>query len=756
MDIAAPDALPTLPVPSLTWLEPLLAATTQRAVAQATADAIGALPGCLGARVLWGLGPDGSPSCEPPLSPGIDDTDADLPLARNALACGRPRIRSGDRLTLAIPLPRSNAAVLLALAGQDQAPGLLALAAEPLHVVDQRLLDTRVVAELHGKVRQLEHSERVQRALFAISDLAASDRDEPDLLKGIHGIVGTLMYAENFFIVRLDNESGRIRFLYYADVKDEPPTGDTALGELDGTLTGYLLRDGRPLRGDSVQLRAQVSGPLYRIGTGSCNWLGVPMLRDDLVEGALVVQSYEPGIVYSADDQALLEFVGSHILTALERKHRQEDLERCVRQRTVELAEANLGLHQEILERKRAERLQAALFRIAQLATTDLDEEAFHRNIHEVVGELINARNFFIGLLSEDRQRLEFPYYVDDLLRSPSARSLGRGLSEYVLRSARPLLGDRACLAALVEQGEVEASPAPRSAVCWLGVPLIFDGEAVGLVAVQSYDPAMTYGPADQELLGFVATQIANSLHRRRAARIQQEALVLLEERVQARTHELRKEIGERERIAARLKHEVMHDALTGLPNRGFLLGRLNQLLGHLDDDPRSKCALLYMDVDRFKVVNDSLGHLAGDEVLKQVASRLQACVREPDMVARLSGDEFVILLERIDTPATATRVAQRVLDLMLEPVLVDGKVLDTSTSIGIALADSNHAHADELLRDADTALYRAKSLGRKNYVVYDASMKRETQDVLWLDEGGDDHDSDGGATSAPVLSQAR
>jgi diguanylate cyclase (GGDEF)-like protein len=430
-----------------------------------------------------------------------------------------------------------------------------------------------------------------------------------------------------------------------------------------------------------------------------------------------------------------LQFVGSHILTALERKRSQDELERSVQLRTQELAEANCGLQLEIVERERAERLQAALFQIAQLATADIDEDQFYRSVHKVVGTLLNARNFFIALLSDDGLQLEFPYFIDGPNRSQPARALGRGLSEYVLRNATPMLGSTADILRLAEQGEIDMNMAlAQLAVCWLGVPLVFGDDAVGLVVVQSYDPAVTYGPADQELLGFVASQIANSLHRRRAARMQQEAFALLEERVQARTFELREEIGERERIEDRLKHEVMHDTLTGLPNRGYLRSRLNHVLARLKREPSHQCALLYLDIDRFKVINDSLGHLAGDEVLKVVATRLQACVRDPDLVARLSGDEFVILLEDVDMPNTAIKVAQRVLDLLARPVQVAGAVLSPSASIGIAVGNDRYESADELVRDADTALYRAKALGRKRYVMFDASLQREAIDVLALE----------------------
>jgi diguanylate cyclase (GGDEF)-like protein len=207
-----------------------------------------------------------------------------------------------------------------------------------------------------------------------------------------------------------------------------------------------------------------------------------------------------------------------------------------------------------------------------------------------------------------------------------------------------------------------------------------------------------------------------------------------LEWQVAERTAELRDEIVERERIQEQLKHQVLHDGLTGLPNRGYLRDRLQRALIHLKRDPGRFCALLFLDVDRFKVINDSLGHLVGDEVLKEVARRLMTCVRGPDLVARLSGDEFAILLEDVPIPATAAKVAQRVLNAFAAPARIDGTDLTLSTSIGVAFGDPRHETADEVLRDADAAMYRAKKGGRGRYEMFDESLQQIAVDVLRLE----------------------
>ena len=712
----------------LDWLGKLSDASTPTEVAGLIESLARSDAGCERASVLWDLDSGNAADGELQRLVGRDD------LALVRAACdGQQNIWSRDRQRLAIPLAASGGAVLLvALRSAVAAERFVESMSPLLHLAGHHLSSALEAARLKHSLSALERSELLQRSLFAISDLAGSDCDMPELLKGIHAIVDSLMYAENFFIVRLDKERDQIDFLYFVDTVDPPSHGPVSLSEREGTLTWYVLMDGLPLRGDNEQIQKQISGPLRYVGSDSYEWMGVPMLRDGAVAGALVVQSYEPGIHYSADDQALLEFVGSHILTALERKRSKDDLELSVQQRTLELADANRVLQMEIIERQRAEKLQAALFHIAQLAAAEYSQAEFYPGVHAQVGDLINAENFFIALLSDDGETLEFPYAIDASGEIFRSRPLRRGLSEYVLRNGKAIVSG-ANFAELVESGEI-APYAGNPAVCWMGVPLVVDDRVIGLVAVQSYDPAVMYGPPDQELLGFVASQIANTLHRRRAAESLQHAYSQLEHRVQERTVELRGEIAERERVEERLKHEVMHDALTGLPNRSYLLDRLTRVIGRLRREPGRHCALLYLDVDRFKVINDSLGHLAGDEVLREIARRLQTCVRDPDVVARLSGDEFAILLEDVELPATAVKVAGRVMAAMAVPMEVSGKELAPSASVGIAIGDGRYSQAEEVLRDADIALYRAKQLGRKRFEMFDETLQKNAVDVLTLE----------------------
>jgi diguanylate cyclase (GGDEF)-like protein len=180
-------------------------------------------------------------------------------------------------------------------------------------------------------------------------------------------------------------------------------------------------------------------------------------------------------------------------------------------------------------------------------------------------------------------------------------------------------------------------------------------------------------------------------------------------------------DVTERKRTEARLEHDALHDALTGLPNRVLFLDRLEQALRRAARrDEEVSCAVLFLDLDRFKAVNDAFGHQTGDELLAAVARRLESAVRPGDTVARLGGDEFTVLLEEISGVQEATLVAERIQATLTEPFAIAGRQLDICASIGIALGSAN-VHPKDLIHEADVAMYRAKAEGRGGHQVFDA-----------------------------------
>ncbi len=185
-------------------------------------------------------------------------------------------------------------------------------------------------------------------------------------------------------------------------------------------------------------------------------------------------------------------------------------------------------------------------------------------------------------------------------------------------------------------------------------------------------------------------------------------------------------------------------DPLTGLPNRLLFTDRITRLLKHAKRREGYLFGVLFLDLDGFKMVNDSLGHMIGDQLLVGVANRLEKCLRATDMVARvgrdfivarLGGDEFTVLLDGLKDPADSKQAAERLMKAVAAPFVLDGKEVFTSVSVGIAISNAaNYELADEILRDADTAMYRAKSLGKARYEVFDADMRASVMARLQLE----------------------
>ncbi|MEO7072434.1 MAG: EAL domain-containing protein [Rhodanobacter sp.] len=577
-------------------------------------------------------------------------------------------------------------------------------------------------SRLYEAISRLALAERLQRALFAIAEQSSADHAMPDMMRALHAIVGSLMYAENFYIVLYDVAAQVIRFPYYVDIVDTdppPPDRPMPLDDLRHSLTWNLLQEGRPMMGSEAELKQAFGDRLVPVGPHCEHWLGVPLMRDGAVVGGIVMQSYRTDTHYSQQDQDLLIYVAQHVQIALERREAHLELGRRVSERTVALREANRVLRQQVLQRQRGERLQASLFRIAELANTSDSLDIFYAAVHQVIS----------GLLT-------FPYSVDEIDHKREPRAHGRGATEYVLRHGTPLLASRADFDRLCAEGEISSFGA-RS-VCWLGVPLTLGDKAMGVLALQSYSARHVYNERDQELLTFVSYHIANALQRKHAAASLKQAYAGLERRVTERTRalalanrDLREQIAERERVERRLKYETLHDSLTGLPNRTLLLQRLDQSMARYLANPREQFAVLFIDLDRFKVINDSVGHLVGDDLLFQVGGRIRACLKTRDMVARLGGDEFAVLLENVEHADKARLIAERIIHELQSPFRLGPKEIFTSASIGIALSGPRYRQPEELLRDADAAMYNAKDAGRHRTALFDDRLRREALSLL-------------------------
>jgi diguanylate cyclase (GGDEF)-like protein/PAS domain S-box-containing protein len=360
---------------------------------------------------------------------------------------------------------------------------------------------------------------------------------------------------------------------------------------------------------------------------------------------------------------------------------------------------AVIGTLLDVTERRRIERLQSALFRVGEEAASAQDIESVFAAVHQIVGELMDARNFYIALLDPEAGLVSYPYFVDEFDSPPVPRPPGRGLTDYVLRTGRPLLASPQAFDELWRAGEVESLGAPS--VDWLGVPLKSGPRVIGAIVVQSYDESARFGPRDRDLLAHVAQHVASAIESKRAAQ--------------------------------QIRHMAFHDPLTDLPNRVLLFDRLSLAVAQAHR-AGSNLAVVFLDLDRFKVINDSLGHSVGDQLLRSIAGRVRGVLREGDTLARLGGDEFVLLLPEVGSVGSAVRVAETIRKSFRRPVDVGGQELFITASMGLSLYPYDGEDADTLVRNADIAMYRAKESGRDNCQLYTAELNERAQARMTLE----------------------
>jgi diguanylate cyclase (GGDEF)-like protein len=601
------------------------------------------------------------------------------------------------------------------------------------------------IAHLTRLAKKYKRSEIIQNALLGISNIATQVTSLDDFYQRVHLHLQQLIPAENFFIASQDPKTGLTSLPFFADQQDSHPTElypDQEISALlNSGLTGYVLRNGEPLLCDDNKFDELIaSGDIKSLGSPSHQWLGVPIKNQDVVSGVLVVQSYNQANTYGELELELMGFICHHISGVMERLEHHQQLEQAIVERTKELSQAYEKVKQEITERVKAEKLQKALFEIADLSASNVLQQDFYSRLHNIISQLIPAQNCFISLIN-DNNMLSFPFYVSQKIAEyPASRPMQDGLTEYILEHKLPQLLSANDIATMVTMGEIYSKSPELNKTDrmhqWIGIPLIINGDIAGALTIYSLDDAHIYQLKDLELLTFVSQHMANAIERKLAAESLKNSHEQLEDKVVKRTRalaelnsNLQQEMDQRRKIEAQLMHDAQHDGLTGLPNRSFLMDRLSQALKHLRRHGLDQFALLFIDLDRFKVVNDTFGHLEGDRFLIETAQRLTSCIRDNDSLARMGGDEFVILLDSINATQDAKEVSERILHALSMPYQLAKQNFIAGASIGIAFSGRNKVVTSEsLLRNADAAMYQAKANGKGCYVIFDNKISQQSK----------------------------
>jgi len=613
--------------------------------------------------------------------------------------------------------------------------------------VNENILAARQIPKLKSLLKKYRQARTIQSGLLQLSELASSVTDMDSFYSALESIIKTILITDSFHITLLNNQHLSLAYSHNSSENSIIEKHDRE--HWKNSLTGLVFTQAKAICCNAKE-RSELSKKhnLFLHNSLFLGWLGVPLKRGNQIIGVIALQSYDNEIIFGDRDSELLTFIAEHLVTAIDIVRSRELLEKNIIERTQKLTETNEKLQKEIAERQKAVKIHKALLAISEITATTSNLDSFYKVLHTEITALVPSNNFYIALTSQNNQWVDFPYYKDEYFDKAESRSFSNGLTELAIKTAEPLIIKGSEVITLNQNGEVELnfhninSPKNRVPKAWLGAPLIDQGEVFGVFAVHHYQDENAYRLSDLDLVKFVSQHIASAILRIRSQAEIQKNNEALEQAINERTKELqstnlnlRMQIEERRKAEAQLYYDAHHDALTKLPNRAMLTDRLSYSLRHLKRHSSHQFAVLFIDLDRFKMINDTLGHHAGDLFLVEIASRLQECVRDNDILARLGGDEFVILLDSLQSEDDVEEVASRVINRVAAAYELEGHTVHSNASIGIAMCGSHYNDSNEILRDADAAMYQAKSLGRGRYVFFDESMREQLIASMTLEQ---------------------
>ncbi len=586
------------------------------------------------------------------------------------------------------------------------------------------------------------HTSTVSEILFRTSAAVASTRNLDELYLAIHETLIELIGAANFFIALVDTNRDRIHFPYFSDVKDDYLDILNISDPEVSSPTIQIIRERSPLQ----IMPSQTVSEQGFIGTKPQVWIGVPLSVNNETIGAMVIQDYDDPDHFPDDTMSILAAVSDHVALAIERKmahdalRESEEKYRSIFENSIE------GIFQSTKDGTLlvANPAMARIFGFdsaAELITNGGDLRALYKN-------------------PEDRNR-----YVQQIIKKGSVKDFEfeclrpDGTSSWVTLTAHCVYGKNGKVKFF--EGNIEDINSKKQAQAALGKQKalfrqLFENSPQAIAYMDTTGRIETINAAFEQLFGCTLNEAKTKnllvvpKNKHDEAK-QLQSVIMSGTSVSKETvrqhkdgHEIAvsilgypfifadkqagsffiyNDISQRKEYEKQLTHQALHDPLTGLANRTLFLERLEQAMQRSIRRKDYSFAVLLIDLDRFKRVNDSLGHQAGDKLLIEVGRRINSCIRSMDTLARLGGDEFAILLEEFSSLREAIQITKRTQERICEPFIVNGSKVYPSASTGIVLKTDIYQAPEEILRDADISMYRAKEQGKNRFRVFNTTM---------------------------------
>lgn len=587
-----------------------------------------------------------------------------------------------------------------------------------------------------------KQTENINLILHKITSALNSTADIPIFLRSVHESLKPFIEAENFFVALYDDKRKTLRFPYYQDKMDTISADDIISIANGTTLSAKVIESGHPLllsENDSLIKK------IPRVVFPAKSWLGVPLKFGDKIMGVMTIQSYSRPNVYGSQEIDLMVAISEQVAASLLHRQAEEALQ-----------------ESEKKFRSIFENATVAIFQISATGKLIVANPAMAAIMgYDTVDEMI-AHNYQGSKLIHDRQgrqkllkRLMTDGSVNGMLLRITHRDGEEKWATINARTSYDNQGKPVLYTGTAFDSTLEIVAERKIFRHKSRFMQLFESSPQAIALTDSKGNVVDTNRAFTKLFGYNTEEMipcCENLSPTDTGKIKANLKKVLDGKTY-RTEDMRRhkngrlipvsvlgypfiyndeisgtfiiydDISQRKEYERRLSYQSLHDSLTGLPNRTFFLERLEETLDMSRKLPERTFAVLMLDIDMFKRINDSLGHQAGDKLLIEVGKRIKHCLRPIDTVARMGGDEFAVLIDDFSTPQQVIQIIRDIRNEIRNPMNISSQEVVISSSIGIVFKTSSYDHPEHIIRDADISMYKAKEQGVNKFKVFNKTM---------------------------------